>query len=259
MSATRDFPKCELPPTEAEDSGEEQEEEKEYEERERRFDPAAYPELRDIPHQRLIQFDPETQRSNLTRKCSVTGETKVDPTTIIIYLANGHNPVADSWALYFGPRSRYNTSYVMPWLESISEEEAAYRNLEDALDPIYESLIAEINQVIIATDSPSLFELVTEEIPEMARDKDFRERGQGQRNAFHVIWEHLNADQLSSDPDRTLDFRFWLVSKEMNQEAQAQAQCLVDQELQNVHAELAEPVGNLRVKWGWGFLRRHHY
>ncbi|KAF5609778.1 nad dependent epimerase [Fusarium subglutinans] len=248
MSAAVDFPECESPPNEAQDSGEEQEEEKEYEERERRFDPAAYPELRDIPHERLIQFDPETQMSNLTRKCSETGEIKVDSTTFIIHLANGHNPVSYSWALYFGPQSRYNKSYLMPWIRSISEEEAGYQNLEVALDHIFDHISAEMKQVIIATDSPSLFELVTEEIPEMARDKDFRERGQGQPNTFHVIWKCLNADQLSSYDDRTLDFRFWLIPEEMNQEAQAMAQRLIDAEMRKVLAEIAEPIGYPRVK-----------
>ncbi|KAF4494577.1 NAD dependent epimerase [Fusarium agapanthi] len=256
MSAAVDCPECESPPTEAEDFGEEQEDEKEYEERERRFDPAAYPQLRDIPNEGLIQFDPETQRSNLTHKCLETGETKVDPTTIIIHLANGHNQVADSWALYFGPQSSYNKSYVMPWLELISEEKAGYKNLEEALHHIYDSLSAMIEQVIIATDSPSLFKLVTEDIPKMARDRGFREGGKENSDVFHDIWKHLNADQPEPYHDGPLDFRFWLVSKEMNQEAQAMAQCLIDREMQKIHAE---PAGNPQVKRRRRFRRRRLY
>ncbi|KAF5563165.1 hypothetical protein FNAPI_2793 [Fusarium napiforme] len=173
------IPECESLPSEAEEVGEEQEEEKVYEERERRFDPAADPELHNIPHQSLIQFDPETQWSNLARKCSETGELKVDPTTLVINLANRHRRILGfdqfitSWALYFGPQSRYNKSHAFDWEDFISEEKADYINLEEALEHIYDSLSDTITQVIIATDSPSLVKLVTEDLTKLARDNDF--------------------------------------------------------------------------------------
>lgn len=240
-------------------SSEKKKEEKEYEERERRFDPAADPELHIIPHQRLIQFDLETQWSNLTRKCPETGETKVDPTTIIIHLASGYNQVADSWAIYFGPQSSYNKSDVSPWLDFISEEKAEYNHLAEALHHIHDSLSPPVMQVIIATDSPSLFKLVTEDIPKMARDKDFRKGGQGHPFVFHDIWENLNMDQLEPYCEGPLDFRFWLVPKEMNQEAQAMADCLIDQEIQKIHAELAGIAGGPQVKRKRRFRRRRFY
>lgn len=220
---------------------------------------ASTPELHIIPHQRLIQFDLETQWSNLTRKCPETGETKVDPTTVIIHLASGYNQVADSWAIYFGPQSSYNKSDVSPWLEFISEEKAEYNHLEEALHHIHDSLSPPVMQVIIATDSPSLFKLVTEDIPKMARDKDFRKGGKGHPFVFHDIWEILNTDQLEPCYEGSLDFRFWLVPKEMNQEAQAMADCLIDQEIQKIHAELAALAGGPQVKRKRRFRRRRFY
>ncbi|KAF5571393.1 nad dependent epimerase [Fusarium phyllophilum] len=227
MSAAEDRPKCESPPSEAEVFGEEQQEEKEYEERERRFDPAVDPDLHNIPHQSLIKFDLETQRSNLTRKCSETGEMKA----------------ITSWALYFDPQSRYNKSDTFDWEDFISEEKAEYINLEEALEHICESVSATITQVIIATDSPSLVKLVTEDLTKMARDNDFWRKNPV---AMDSIWETLNADQVGYVNEIQLDFRFWFVPKEMNQEAQAMAQSMEDREMQKIKAEFSSYLG---AKW----------
>ncbi|KAF4953089.1 hypothetical protein FGADI_6239 [Fusarium gaditjirri] len=252
MSAAEDFLSCESSSSEAgELEDEEEEEEEEYEERERRFDPANYEYLHNLPHQSLIQFDLETERSNLTYKCSETGQVKVDPTTIIIHLANRYNeyrrqPIF-SWALYFGPQSRYNKSGVVAWWpEFISEEEAEYTLLHEALDHVFDGLSPTTTQVIIATDSSSLVELVTEVIPKLARNKDFRENNPLE---FHDIRQALNGDEFCKEP---LDFYFWLVPKEMNQEAHAMAECLMDREMQKVDAKIEAEIGSFRGRNGKG-------
>ncbi|CCT67858.1 uncharacterized protein FFB20_07587 [Fusarium fujikuroi] len=211
-----------------------------------------------LPHQNLIQFDLETQRSHLTRKCSETGEIKVDPTTIIIHLANRDKfwPMAiSSWALYLGPDSSYNKSSVMVWPDLVSEGETEYTDFERALDELYDCLDPAIRQVIIATDSSSLVQLCTKDIPELARDKDFRRNNPME---FPIIWEGLNPNQLGYPSVGPLAFRFWLVPKELNQEAQKMAEYLIDREVQMLEAESkAEFADNMRRKrrgtFGSGF------
>ncbi|KAF5576944.1 ribonuclease H1 [Fusarium pseudoanthophilum] len=260
MSATEDSPKFESPSRDIDEfRGPEGEEEKEYE-RERRFDPAADPELHNIPHQSLIKFDPETQRSNLTRKYSETGETKVDPTTVIIHLASGYKVFGNgeytliSWALYFGPYSRLNKSDGQVCRDYMTEREAEQFCLEWALENIYESISTTVRQLIIATDSPSLVEFVTADLPKMARKKDFKDPD---RDYPYSLWEALNLDQVDHhNDDRPVDLRFWLVPKETNPEARAKAECQLIREGKKLLDELSAMERGRNTK---RFKRRRFY
>lgn len=75
---------------------------------------------------------------------------------------------------------------------------------------------------------------------------------------FPIILEGLNPDQLGYPNIGPLAFRFWLVPKELNQEAQKMAESLIDREVQKLEAEIkAEFAYNMRRKrrgrFGSGF------
>ncbi|KAF5692241.1 hypothetical protein FDENT_3013 [Fusarium denticulatum] len=116
--------------------------------------------------------------------------------------------------------------------------------LREALEYIRENVSTMITQVIIATDSPSLVKLVTEDLTKLARDNHFWRKNPV---AIYSIWETLNADQVGYANEIQLDFRFWLVPEEMNQDAQAMAQSMEDREMQKIQAEFDSYLG---ARWG---------
>ncbi|KAF5653893.1 ribonuclease H [Fusarium sp. NRRL 25303] len=85
--------------------------------------------------------------------------------------------------------------------------------------------VNDINMFVIAMDDASLVELATEEVRIMARDEDFRKWGSGQPHEYHELWNAIDRQAHGYRHDEGVQYRFWLIPEEMNQEARILMDC----------------------------------
>ncbi|TDZ13686.1 Ribonuclease H1 [Colletotrichum spinosum] len=126
------------------------------------FDPRSSEAHQNVPRPQLVVYDAEKQISRLQMHVPGRGITR-DPVNYVVYIDgacrnNGSPSARASWAVYFGPGSRYNRSGLLHYSQPQTSSRAEVEALSQALHVIrsfpYEDIV--LSKIKIATDSKYL-------------------------------------------------------------------------------------------------------
>ncbi|KAI1370588.1 ribonuclease H-like protein [Hypoxylon crocopeplum] len=197
---------------------------------ERRSDPQCSTMHHRVPESQLIVYNPAKKVSQLQMKHPRTGAIEPDRLTVVVSIdgacrGNGTPSARAAWGVYFGAQSPHDASGVLALTLPQTSTRAEIEALSQVLRIIRENLSSDhsMQEYRIRTDSDFLVRAMSEWIEGwIAKD---RRNSQGRQvthySALKEIHERL-ADMTYGD-DGGMDFKFWYVPRENNQEADALA------------------------------------
>ncbi|OTA54797.1 ribonuclease H-like protein [Hypoxylon sp. EC38] len=193
----------------------------------RRFDPLCSTLHGRVPEGELVVYNPLKKISQLQLKNPRTGEIELDKLTVVVSIdgacrGNGTPSARAAWGVYFGP---YNASGVLESTLPQTSTRAEIEALSQALHIIRRDLAEDLTmqQFRIRTDSDFLVKAVSEWIEGwIARE---RRNARGRPIEHYQVLKniHERIDDMTYGDDGGMDFKFWHVPRERNQEADALA------------------------------------
>ncbi|KAI0836607.1 ribonuclease H-like protein [Hypoxylon sp. FL0890] len=197
---------------------------------ERQFDPICSSLHRYVPRSQLVVYNPMKKVSQLQCKHPRTGKIELDEFTVVVSIdgacrGNGTPSARAAWGVYFGEHSPYNACGVLePTLPQTSTR-AEIEALSQLLRIIREEFTGDftMQEFRIRTDSDFLMRAMSEWMDDWIASGG---RGaQGRPVAHYKVLKELHdrIDDMTYGDDGGMDFKFWHVPREQNQEADALA------------------------------------
>lgn len=200
------------------------------EEIDRLFDVRCSPMHRNVPKGDLVVYTPSKNVRQLQVKHPRTGAIELDKLTAVISIdgacrGNGTPSARAAWGVYFGPGSPYNANGLLdpgaPQTSTRAEIEAlsqAARIIREEIAPTFSVL-----EFYIMSDSSFLVSAMSEWIGGWIESDG---RGSNGRPVAHyeILREiHELLDEMTYGDDGGMHFKFWLVPREDNRNADALA------------------------------------
>ncbi|OTA06916.1 hypothetical protein A9Z42_0077260 [Trichoderma parareesei] len=205
------------------------------EEPQRIFDPQDSRAHRHVPADQLIVYNPHKQVRQLRDMNPYTGQMSVDSRTVVVSIdgacrGNGTPSARAAWGVYFGPQSMLNASGTLDATLPQTSTRAEIEALSQALDIIRHD-VSEDHSLVhyhIRTDSSYLANTFSTWIYDWIKNGGMN--SQGKRAAhFEVLKQiHERLDDMTYGDDGGMTFKFWLVPREENKEADALASQALD-------------------------------
>ncbi|KAF2452349.1 ribonuclease H-like domain-containing protein [Lineolata rhizophorae] len=205
------------------------------EELERQFDPQYSPMHQHVPENELVVYTPSKKVSQLQVMHPRTGALDLDKFTVVVFIdgacrGNGTPSARAAWGVYFGPQSPHNASDLLkadlPQTSTRAEIEALSQALRIIRDEISQDF--SLQQIRIVSDSAFLVRAMSEWIEGWIENDGRNAEGRpvAHYETFKEIHERL--DEMTYGDDGGLEFKFWHVPRERNEEADALANQALD-------------------------------
>jgi ribonuclease HI len=207
------------------------------EEPQRIFDPQNSRAHRHVPADQLIVYNPHKEVRQLREMNPYTGQMSVDSRTVVVSIdgacrGNGTPSARAAWGVYFGPQSMLNASDALDATLPQTSTRAEIEALSQALDIIRYNVSDDHSLVHyhIRTDSSYLVKTFSSWIHNWIENGGMN--SQGRRVAHFEVLEEIQEllDDMTDGDDGGMTFKFWLVPRDDNKEADALANQALDEE-----------------------------
>ncbi|KAL7788314.1 ribonuclease H-like domain-containing protein [Trichoderma ceciliae] len=205
------------------------------EELERVFYPQSSPMHRLVPADQLVVYTAAKKVRQLREKSPYRGDMSVDGRSVVVsidgaYRGNGTRLARAAWGVYFGPQSPYNASGLVDPALSQTSTRAEIQALSQALHIIRNiSRDFSLREYYIITDSSYLVQACAEWIQDWIENDGRSSRGK--KVAHFEVLKDINErlDDMTYGDEGGMHFKFWLVPRDFNREADALANEALDQ------------------------------
>ena len=194
------------------------------------------PMHRRVPKSQLITYTPAIQVRQLQLLHPRTNAIELDRLTVVVSIDgacrdNGKPTARASWAVYFGPGSRYNSSgWLSPDLPQTSSraEIEALSKAVDAIREVSRQSMA-LQDIKIRCDSESLCKAMSMWMEGWVENNGMRSNGRAVAHFDKLLEVQEKIDDMTYGDDGGLHFQFWHVPREENQEADGLANSALDE------------------------------
>ncbi|KAF4994945.1 hypothetical protein FDECE_12947 [Fusarium decemcellulare] len=201
----------------------------------RRFVPSYSPMHRGVPDDDLVVYTPAKRVSQLQVLHPRTHVIELDKKTVVIHIdgacrGNGTPSARAAWGVYFGPDSPLNASGLLDSNLPQTSTRAEIEALSQALKILQRDVIQDfsLHQIRIVSDSDYLVRAMSQWIERWIEKGGRNAQGKPVAHYETIKEIHDLLDELTYGDDGGLDFKFWLVSRDQNQEADSLANIALD-------------------------------
>lgn len=190
---------------------------------------------RHVPKSQLITYTAAKQVRQLQEIHPRTKTVELDRFTVVVSIDgacrdNGKPTARASWGVYFGPGSRYNSSGRLspdlPQTNSRAEIEALSRAIDTIR--VFSHQDMTLQKIKIRCDSEYLCQAMSMWIEGWIENGGRRSNGRAVAHFDKLAEIHKMLDDMTYGDDGGLDFQFWHVPREENQEADRLANRALD-------------------------------
>ncbi|KAL6858471.1 ribonuclease H-like protein [Trichoderma novae-zelandiae] len=200
------------------------------------FDPQSSPLHRHVPADQLIVYNSTKRVQQLQEIHPYTNQISVDIPTVVVSIdgacrGNGTPAARAAWGVYFGPQSPHNASGILDAALPQTSTRAEIEALSQALDIIRNDVSRDFSLLHyrIRTDSSYLVQTFSQWIESWIDNGGKTSRGKRAAH-FEVLKKiHERLDDMTYGDDGGMEFKFWLVPREENKEADGLANEALDQ------------------------------
>ncbi|KAL6881654.1 ribonuclease H-like protein [Trichoderma longibrachiatum] len=206
------------------------------EENQRTFDPRDSRAHRHVPVDQLIVYNAHKGVRQLQEMNAYTGQMSVDSRTVVVSIdgacrGNGTPSAQAAWGVYFGPQSMHNECGLLDATLPQTSTRAEIEALSQALN-IIRNYVSEDYSLLhyhIRTDSSYLVNTFSTWIHDWIKNGGMNSRGK--RAAHFEVLKRIEErlDDMTYGDDGGMTFRFWLVPRGENKEADALANQALDE------------------------------
>ncbi|KAL6898553.1 ribonuclease H-like protein [Trichoderma evansii] len=204
---------------------------------ERIFDPQFSPAHRRIPADQLIVYNSAKRVQQLREMNPRTNKMSIDRHTVVVSIdgacrGNGTSLARAAWGVYFGPQSAHNSSGILDPALPQTSTRAEIEALSQALDIICSDVSKDfsLQRYCIITDSSYLVQTFSKWIQNWIANGGKTSAGKKVAHFETLKKIHERLDDMTYGDNGGMDFKFWQVPREKNQEADLLANEALDKE-----------------------------